>query len=161
LRHSDGERRWSTDLDLSDGFRLPVCTSAFDLRDGVLALIEIDSSPGAPPSIVLVVPGQRRTEVRPELAFEFVSFLRFLRIVDDGSELAVHDYVEAALREAPGRNSVAFSIGATPAEPEVDLALAEHIECLAAGLVHWAFDIDRNRHRNQRRQRAVPVPRQL
>ncbi len=52
--------------------------SFHNLADAGLGTIDLDGSPGGPMQIILVVPFPGPTRLRPELAFEFASFVRFL-----------------------------------------------------------------------------------
>src|ERR1051326_1446928 len=75
--------------------------SCYDLRDAALATIDLEGSPGGPLEIVLVLPAARRHHARPELAFEFSAFVRFLEgPTASGSELAIHDHLERVLQQA-------------------------------------------------------------
>jgi hypothetical protein len=108
-----------------------------DLGDSAVAIVDMEGARGAPPQVLLVVPQPRVGHTRPELAFEFVACLRFFRVIDDGAELAVHDYIETALREPPPNASLVFSIGAATIAPEFEVTLARHVEELAVALVQW------------------------
>jgi hypothetical protein len=116
---------------------LEVGTLVQDLGDSAVAIVDMEGARGAPPQVLLVVPHQRLEHARPELAFEFVASLRFLRVIDDGAELPVHDYIEAALRDAGAQVSHVFSIGASSVEPEFEMILSQHVEELAVALVQW------------------------
>src|SRR5438477_321809 len=61
--------------------------------DCATAMIYCDESTTGPAEILVVLPAQRRSRLRPEFVFEFLSFVRFLGAVDAGAELHVHDAI--------------------------------------------------------------------
>ena len=110
--------------------------SFHDLVDAGLGTIEMDGSPGGPLQIVLVVPAARRTRVRPELAFEFASFLRFLEGPETiGTELAIHDYVQRVLDQTAGSATLVFSVETRSIPAEVRLHLSQEAEKLITAMV--------------------------
>jgi len=78
--------------------------------DCATAMIYCDESTTGPAEILVVLPAQRRSRLRPEFVFEFLSFVRFLGAVDAGAELHVHDAITAAIAETRGSDSLIFSI---------------------------------------------------
>src|SRR6266567_4983432 len=83
--------------------------SFHNLADAGLGTIDLDGSPGGPMQIILVVPFPGRTRIRPELAFEFASFVRFLEGPETtGTELAIHDYIQRVLEQATGAATLVF-----------------------------------------------------
>ena len=81
-----------------------------DLGDAGLALLDIQGSPGGPLEVVLVIPAQRRARIRPDMAFEFVAFLGFLRGLESpGSEMAIYDYIQRVRGEADEQCTLVFS----------------------------------------------------
>jgi hypothetical protein len=122
-------RRWS-------GLTLSFCASIHDLGDVGLGVIDMDGSPGGPLQIILAVPAQRLPEVRTDLAFEFVSFVRFLEGRETvGSELAIHDYIQRVLHEAAGPRTLVFSIENRHVLPEYHIVLSEQAEKLAISMI--------------------------
>jgi len=114
-----------------------------DLGDAGLALLDIEGSPGGPLAILLAVPAERRPRLRPDFAFEFVSFLRFLEGPETvGSELALHDYIQNVLSQATAPKTQLFSIESAHVLPEYEIVLAEHSEKLAMSLIAWMAEKD-------------------
>lgn len=110
--------------------------SFHDLVDAGLGTIDLDGSPGGPLQIVLVVPAARRTRVRPELAFEFASFLRFLEGPEaKGTELAIHDHIQRVLEQAAGAATLVFSIETRGILPEVRVHLSQQAEKLIMAMI--------------------------
>lgn len=109
--------------------------SFHDLTDAGLGTLDLDGSPGGPQQIVLVVPACCRARVRPELAFEFASYLRFLEGPESkGTELAIHDRIQSALDRSDARATLVFSIETRPIEPEVRVHLAQQAEKLITAM---------------------------
>jgi hypothetical protein len=125
------------------GLRLGFCASIHDLGDAGLAIIDMEGSPGGPLEIILVVPAGRRAKLRPDLAFEFVSFLRFLEGPESlGSEMAIHDYVERTLHEAGEPATLVFSIQTRFVLAEAQIPIAEQAEKLAMAITAWLAEKD-------------------
>lgn len=113
---------------------LSFCACAHDLGDAGLGVLDLDGTEGGPLQFVLVVPGSRRQNVRAELAFEFVSFVRFLEGSKDlGAGMALYDYIDEALKAGSG--SIVFSVESRPLLPELQLLLAQQAERLAFGIL--------------------------
>ena len=111
----------------------------YDLGDGCVATLDMEGSPGGPLEVVLVIPAERRSMVRPEMAFEFAAYLRFLEgPVSRGSEMAIFDRVERTLRETDARTTIVFSMETRFAGPEVHILTAQACERLAMAMVAWA-----------------------
>lgn len=117
--------------------RLKLRTSAYDVRDGGAGLIDSGDSISAPLAAVFAIPASRRPHARPDLAFEFASFLKFLRILDAGSELSLHDSVAEALASAPAGEALAFCVIAPDVDYETSIVLSPHVERVCALLVEW------------------------
>ncbi len=119
------------------------CLSAHDLHDSGLAVIDIEGSPGGPLHFVLVVPAQRRSRLRPDFAFEFVSFLRFLEGQPGaGSELALHDYIQSLLDWPGDTGTLIFSIGSHAAPAEAHRLILEQAQRLAMSMIAWMAEKD-------------------
>jgi hypothetical protein len=117
--------------------------SIHDLCDAGLALLDFEGSPGGPLEVVLVVPAQRRARIRPDMAFEFVAFLGFLRGLEHpGSELAIHDYILRALEEADRRSTLVFSIETRFALPESRMSISRQAERAAMSMIAWMEEKD-------------------
>jgi len=105
--------------------------------DCATAMIYCNESKTGPVEILAVLPAQRRSRLRPEFAFEFLSFARFLGSVDAGAELHVHDAVTAAIAGTRDSDSLVFSIcsGLWPSDHEH--VLSECVEKIAITLLEW------------------------
>ena len=123
---------------------LSVCASVHDLGDSGLAVIDVEGSPGGPLEVVLAVPAHRRPQVRPELAFEFVAFLRFLEgRTSLGSEQALHDYVHSVLAEPAGPPStLIFTIETRAVTADTHLLISQQAEKLAMSMLQWMAEKD-------------------
>jgi len=110
--------------------------SFHDLADAGLGTIDLDGSPGGPLQIILVIPAARRTRVRPELAFEFTSFLRFLDGPEAaGAELPIHDHIQRVMELPPDPATLVFSIETRSVVPEVRLPLSQQAEKLITAMI--------------------------
>ena len=117
---------------------LHIRASVHDLGDAGLAVLYIEGSPGGPMEIILVVPAQRRAKLRQDLAFEFVSFLRFVEGPESlGVEIAVHDYVERVLHEGGDPATLIFTVETLSITPDAHLPLSQQAEKLAASMIAW------------------------
>ena len=117
--------------------------SIHDLSDAGLALLDIEGSPGGPLEVILAIPAQRRTRIRPELAFEFVAFLGFLKGLENpGSEMAIHDYVQRVLGEAGEPRDLVFSIETRFFVPESRMLISEQAARLAMSMIAWMAEKD-------------------
>jgi len=126
-----------------------VCAAIYDLGDAGLATIDIEGSPGGPLEVLLVIPAHRRSAIRPEMAFEFVSFLRFLEGRDSlGTEVAVHDYIERVLADGAQPATLVFSIETRPVLPEVRLLISQQAERLAMSMIECLAGRDGPAHEN-------------
>jgi hypothetical protein len=128
------------------GIPLSLWASVHDLGDTALAALDADGSPGGPLEVLLVAPAQRRPKLRAELAFEFVSYLRFLEgAASSGRELALHEYIEHALAEPadPLRtDALVFSIENRLLEPDVQFLVSQQAERLAMSMIAWMAERD-------------------
>jgi len=117
--------------------------SIHDLWDAGLALLDIQGSPGGPLEVVLAIPAQRRARIRPDLAFEFVAFLAFLKGLEKpGSEMAIHDYIQRVLGEADRTSTLVFSIETRLVVPESRMSISEQAERLAMSMIVWMAEKD-------------------
>ncbi len=117
--------------------------SIHDLCDAGLALLDIEGSSGGPLEVILAIPAQRRARIRPEMAFEFVAFLGFLRGLENpGSEMAMHDYIQRVLGEADELSTLVFSIETRFVVPESRLLISEQAERLAMSMIAWMAEKD-------------------
>jgi hypothetical protein len=117
--------------------------SIHDLGDAGLGVLDLEGSPGGPLQVLLVVPASRRARLRPELAFEFVSFLRFLEGAENlGTELAIHDYVQHVLEEPGPPATLIFSIETRVTLPEERLLLSQQAGKVAMSMIAWLPEKD-------------------
>ena len=105
--------------------------------DCATAMIYCSESKNGPAEIVAVLPAHRRSRLRPEFAFEFLSFARFLGAIQAGADVRVHEAITAAIDEAPETDSLVFSIasGLWPGDREHELS--ECVEKVAVTLLEW------------------------
>ncbi len=122
---------------------LAFCVQLRDLGDVGLATLDLEGSPGGPVEALLIVPAQRRGRIRPELAFEFTSYLRFLDgPVSQGSEIAIHDHLERTLAETPDGVTIVISVENHFISTEANLLAAEQAERMAMSLVGCMLEKD-------------------
>jgi hypothetical protein len=82
-------------------------------------------------------------KLRPEFAFEFLAFLRFLEGAENlGSELIIHDQIEGVLREADESRTRVFSIETRFVDPELHSILSGHLGKLIMSMVAWMLEKD-------------------
>jgi hypothetical protein len=55
---------------------------------------------------------------------------------NSGSELAIHDYIDEALRAEPSATQV-FSVETAEVSPDIGIVLSAHFERLAAAMLDW------------------------
>lgn len=108
-----------------------------DLSDCATAMIYCDESRIGPVEILVVVPPGRRSRLRPDFAFEFLAFARFLGAAGGGGELQIHDGVEAALKAAGATETLAFSIASGMWPHDLDHVLSLCLEKVAVAMCHW------------------------
>jgi hypothetical protein len=108
-----------------------------EFADSAVALIYCDDSKAGPAEILAVLPAERRPRLRPEFAFGFLAFARFLGAVDAGSELQVHDAMAAAVTEARSTDSVVFSISTGLWPHDREHVLSECVGDMAVTLLEW------------------------
>ena len=122
---------------------LSFCGAIYDLGDAGLGLLDMEGSANGPLEVVVVIPAQRRKAVRPEFAFEFTSFLRFLEgKVSTGWEMAIHDYVQRVLHETGEEKTLVFSIETRSVVPEVHILISQQAGRLAMGMIAWMIEKD-------------------
>jgi hypothetical protein len=138
LRSAPGQS-WYGPVNCCSG-REPVTrlfTLVHKFADCATAMIYCNESKTGPAEILAVLPAQRRSRLRPEFAFEFLSFARFLGSVDAGAELHVHDAITAAIAETRDSDSLVFSIGSGLWPSDRDHVLSECVEKIAVTLLEW------------------------
>jgi hypothetical protein len=87
--------------------------------------------------IVAVVPAERRSQLRPEFAFEFLAFAGFLGTLGGGAELEVSEGIAAALEETSASDSLVFSISTGLWAGELDYVLSRCIEQTTIAVLRW------------------------
>ena len=108
-----------------------------DLDDCALAAIYCDESKMGPAEILVAMPPERRAHLRPDFAFEFLAFARFLGAVNSGAELQIHDGIEAAIHAAGAAETLVFSVSSGMWPEDVEHVLSRCIEKVAFALSHW------------------------
>jgi hypothetical protein len=108
-----------------------------DLSDCAVASIYCDESKAGPAEILAVIPADRRSHLRDEFAFEFLTFARFLGSLGAGSELQVHDAIESAIAEQRAPNVFIFSISSGLWPSDLDPVLSLCVEKVAVTLCQW------------------------
>ena len=141
LRELNGS--WHGDLEFKapDLPAMKFFAHVHDLGDSCLATLDLEGVPGGPVEILLVVPAERRLKIRPEFAFEFTAFTRFLEgPASQGTEQALHDGIERILMEAPQDTTVVISVETRFIAPDVHILTAQACERLAMSMVAWASE---------------------
>lgn len=108
------------------------------LCDCAVALIYCHDSRTGPVEIVAVIPPELRARLRPDFAFEFVAFARFLGALDEGGALTVHDLMEAAIRGSQSAEALVFSISTGLWTSDLDHVLSCCVEKVASSMLEWA-----------------------
>jgi hypothetical protein len=111
-------------------------TAVYDLVDSGLAIVHSVDASRRPVGAVAVIPAQRRARIREEFAFGFVSFLSFGGLVSPESDLAIHEYVDEALRAAP-RCSLGFAVESASADAEASVTVSTCLERIAVAMLCW------------------------
>jgi hypothetical protein len=108
-----------------------------DLSDCALAMIYCDESRMGPAEILVTIPADRRAQLRPDFAFEFLAFTRFLGSISGGAELQIHDGVEAAIKAAGPGDTLVFSVSTGMWPHDMDHVLSRCVEKVAVAMYHW------------------------
>lgn len=112
-------------------------TAVYDLRDTGLAIVHLDGSRGGPVGIVAVIPRSRRRLLRNDFAFELMTLISFLGSqINSGCELAIHDYIDEALRTERSATQV-FAVETAELSSDTGIVLSAHFEQLAAAMLDW------------------------
>jgi hypothetical protein len=107
------------------------------LGDSAVAMIYCHDSRTGPAEIVAVVPPELRARLRPEFAFEFVAFARFLEALSEAGALTVHDLIASAVAEAQPSDALVFSISSGLWTSDQDHVLCDCVEKIAASMLQW------------------------
>jgi len=108
-----------------------------DLTDCGMAMIYCDESKMGPAEIVVVIPPGRRACLRPDFAFEFLSFARFLGAAGAGAELQIHDGVAAGITAAAGSDTLVFSVSSGLWPHDLEHVLSRCVEKVAVAMCQW------------------------
>lgn len=108
-----------------------------DLRDCAVALIYCEESKAGPVEILAVLPAARRSQLRPEFAFEFLAFTGFLGSLEGGAELEVSEGIAGALAETSPSDSMVFSISTGLWAYDFDGVLSRCVEQTAFAVLQW------------------------
>lgn len=107
------------------------------LGDCAVAMIYCNDSRTGPVEIVTVVPPELRARLRPDFAFEFVAFARFLGAVSEAGALTLHDLMESAIRGSEASEALVFSIGTGLWTSDLDHVLSCCVEKVALSMLEW------------------------
>jgi hypothetical protein len=110
-----------------------------DLADCACASVYCGETKAGPAQVLAVIPGNRRTHLRQEFAFEFLAFAGFLGTIRAGAELQVHDAITSAIAEHPS-GPLAFSISSGLWPSDLDHCLSFSVEKIAVTLCQWLDD---------------------
>jgi hypothetical protein len=108
-----------------------------EFPDCATAMVYCNESKSGPAEILAVLPAQRRSRLRADFAFGFLSFARFLGSIDAGSEFQVHDAMTEAIAETSDADSLVFSVGSGLWPSDREHVLSECVEDIAVTLLHW------------------------
>jgi hypothetical protein len=143
LRQLPGSWYGHLKAELPGQLSLSFCASVYDLGDAALGVLDLAGTEGGPLEFVLVVPPQRRARLRPEFAFEFVSFLRFLQGPHAAHcELALHDHIEHTCAQAAPETTLVFSVETGQSDRELHALVGQQAERLAMAMVAWMYEKD-------------------
>jgi len=142
LRNTPGSWYGKLSCSVPDEPPLSFHTIIHDLGDAGLAVIDLEDSPSGPLEVLAVIPHQRLSKVRPDFAFEFLAYLRFLGgHASLGAELTIHDHIQSTL-ESDRDSSLIFSINIGLIVPEIGIVLSKHIERLSMSMLQWLTEKD-------------------
>jgi hypothetical protein len=110
---------------------------AHDLRDCAVAMIYCGESKAGPVEIVAVMPAERRAQLRPEFAFEFLAFAGFLGSLGGDAELQVSEGIEAALGETGASDSLVFCISTGLWDDDLECVLSRCVEQTTISILRW------------------------
>ena len=100
-------------------------------------MIYCNDSRTGPVEIVAVVPPELRARLRPDFAFEFVAFARFLGALSEEGALTVHDLIAAAIRESPSFEALVFCVSTGLWTSDLDHVLSCCVEKIALSMLEW------------------------
>jgi hypothetical protein len=121
----------------SDGPATRFFALVHDLSDCAVASIYCDESKAGPAEILAVIPADRRSHLRDEFAFEFLTFARFLVSLGAGAELQVHDAIASVIADPCKSHALVFSISSGLWLSDLDHVLSRCVEKVAVTLCQW------------------------
>jgi hypothetical protein len=110
-------------------------TVIHELCDCSMAMIYCNDSKAGPAALVVVVPAELRAGLRPDFAFEFLAFGRFLGAISEAAAMTVHDRMADAIEETSGSDSLVFAVGTGLWASDRDHVLSQCIETIAVSLL--------------------------
>jgi len=149
LRTMSG-RSWYGPLNCSSSVEPPArfFTVVHELCDCSLAMVYCNDSKAGPAALVVVVPSELHPTLRPDFAFEFLAFARFLGAITESAAMTVHERMSAAIEESSDSDSFVFAIGTGLWASDRDHMLSQCIETIAVSLLQW----------NAERREQPPTP---
>jgi hypothetical protein len=108
-----------------------------DLKDCAVAMVYCGDSKAGPAEVLAVIPGELRSRLRPEFAFEFLAFASFLGAVGAADTIGLQDRISAAIEESPATDSLVFSLCTGLWPSDRDPVLSQSIETIAMSLQPW------------------------
>jgi hypothetical protein len=108
--------------------------------DCAVAMIYCNDSRTGPVEIVAAIPPELRARLRPDFAFEFVAFARFLGALSEGGALTVHDLMAAAIRESQLSEALVFSLSTGLWTSDLDHVLSGCVEKIALSMLEWVAE---------------------
>ena len=108
-----------------------------DLKDCAVAMVYCGDSKAGPAEVLAVIPGELRSRLRPEFAFEFLAFASFLEAIGEAAAITLQDRIAAAMEEAPATDSLVFSLCTGLWPSDLDPVLSQCVETIAMSLLPW------------------------
>ena len=141
LRSTPG-RSWYGPVNCRDSGEAPTrfFSLVHALCDCAVAMIYCNDSRTGPLEIVAVLPPELRMRLRPDFAFEFVAFARFLGALSEAAALTVHDLMTAAIRETESSEALVFSISTGLWTSDLDHVLSSCVEKIALSMLEWVAE---------------------
>jgi hypothetical protein len=91
-------------------------------------------------ALLVAIPPGLGERVRPDFAFEFVAFARFLEALSEDAALTVHDLIAASIAEAQPADALVFSISTGLWPSDLDDVLSNCVETAALSMLHWVAE---------------------
>src|ERR1017187_8935262 len=107
------------------------------LDDCAVAMVYCGDSKAGPAEVVVVIPAELRSRLRPEFAFEFLAFSSFLGAVSESAANTVQDRIAAAMEESSPADSLVFSLCTGLWPSDLDPVLSQCVETIAMSLLPW------------------------